>query len=221
MDSLFHVAVESGLTPTEFDLKRGESRLDWSGIFHRQSKSHLLAFCPDFNVTRKTELRSYVVEAVVGNDEKTRYEGLKWVAVEQVTRAWVGQVKRQDVWTGNEQVKDAFTAAQGEKAGNAPFTKDEQMQITAQLQGVKEQLKEQFELTSEQIAHIDERLNEAAEATERMGRKDWLLLFGGTIFNLIVTDTVTPSVAGHIFTTVIHGLIHLFTGTGGPPQILA
>ena len=53
-----------------------------------------------------------------------------------------------------------------------------------------------------------------------MGRKDWLLLFGGTVFNLIVTDTVTPSVAGQIFTTVVHGLIHLFTGAGGPPQIL-
>ena len=77
------------------------------------------------------------------------------------------------------------------------------------------------ELTAEQIEHIDARLDEAEEASKRIGRKDWLLLFGGTILNLIVTDTVTPSVAGHIFTTVVHGLIHLFTGAGGPPQILA
>ncbi len=193
---------------------------DWSGIFHRQSESRLLVLRHNSNVLRETERRSYSVKAVMENGQEAQYESLMWDAVEQVTRDWVRQVKKQNIWTGNEEAKDAFTAAQGERAGNAPFTKDEQRQIAAQLQGVKEQLKEQFELTSEQIAHIDEKLDEAAEAAERMGRKDWLLLFGGTVFNLIVTDTVTPSVAGQIFTTVVHGLIHLFTGAGGPPQIL-
>lgn len=52
-----------------------------------------------------------------------------------------------------------------------------------------------------------------------MGRKDWLLLFSGTIFTLIVTDIVTPGVAEHIFTMVIQGIAHLFGGP--PPQILA
>ena len=80
-------------------------------------------------------------------------------------------------------------------------------------------MKERFDLTSEQIARVEKRLDEAAEASERMGRKDWILLFGGTILNLIVTDTLTPSVAGHIFTMTIHGLIHLFTGGSVPPQI--
>jgi hypothetical protein len=91
--------------------------------------------------------------------------------------------------------------------------------FVAQLQVIKRSVAEKFELTNEQIAHIDERLDEAAEASKRMGRKDWLLLFGGTVFNLIVTDTVTPGVAGHIFTMVVQGIAHLFGG--GPPQILA
>jgi hypothetical protein len=46
------------------------------------------------------------------------------------------------------------------------------------LEAVKEHVKEQFDLTDEQIAHIDERLDEAAEAAERIGRKDWRLLEG-------------------------------------------
>ena len=108
-----------------------------------------------------------------------------------------------------------------EDSGNTPFTNDEQDEIVAKLQAIKNFVAKNFQLTAEQIAHVEERLAEAAEATERMGRKDWLLLFGGTIFNLIVTDTITPGVAGHIFTTVVQGLIHLFTGAGGPPQILA
>lgn len=49
--------------------------------------------------------------------------------------------------------------------------------------------------------------------------KDWLLLFGGSVLSLILTDIVTPRVAEHIFTMVIHGLSHLFAGGNEPPQI--
>jgi hypothetical protein len=126
-----------------------------------------------------------------------------------------------DLWVEMRLSKEDLFNIQAAARLNRPFTQDEQEQIAVFLQETKKQVREQFELTSEQAAHIEERLDEAAEASQRMGRKDWLLLFGGTIFNLIVTDTVTPSVAGHIFTAVVHGLIHMFTGGSGPPQILA
>jgi len=80
------------------------------------------------------------------------------------------------------------------------------------LEAITNQVKEQFSLTSEQNEQIKEKLNEAAEASTRMGRKDRLLLFSGAIFTLIVTGTVTPAVAGHIFTMVIDGLMHIFIG---------
>ena len=70
------------------------------------------------------------------------------------------------------------------------------------------------------MERIEERLDEAAEASKRMGRKDWLLLFSGIIFTLIIAGTVTPDVADHIFTAAINGLIHLFTGGSEPPRIL-
>jgi hypothetical protein len=137
---------------------------------------------------------------------------------------WAVEVKRimetPDHWADMKQNQALITSIQGDHdADNTPFTQDERKQIAAQLQALKEQLKEQSDLTSEQIAHIGVRLDEAAEAAGRMGRKDWLLLFGGTILNLIVTDTVTPDVAGHIFRMAINGLIHLFSG--GPPHIIA
>jgi hypothetical protein len=105
-------------------------------------------------------------------------------------------------------------------SGNRPFTEDEQRQVAAQLQEVKKRVKEEFDLTPEQQAHIDEGLDLAAEASKRLGRKDWRLLFYGTILNLIVTDAIPPGVAQHILVIVIHTLVHLFTGAGGPPQIL-
>jgi len=145
------------------------------------------------------------------------YDGMRDV------QKWANAVKREseipDLWAEMKANRDLLTDIQHEDVGNTPFTQDERDQIAAQLQAIKEQVKEQYALTGEQISQVEERLDETADASTRMGRKDWLLLFGGTVFNLIVTDTVTPGVAGHIFTTVVQGIAHLF-GAGGPPQIL-
>jgi hypothetical protein len=137
----------------------------------------------------------------------------KWAAdVEEI-------INMPDYWADMKRGRTLIADIQdSQDAQNTPFEQDERDQIAAQLNRIRESLADKFELSNEQMEHIAEKFDEAAEASKRMGRKDWLLLFGGTMFNLIVTDTVTPSVAGHIFTTVVQGLIHLFTG--GPPQIL-
>jgi hypothetical protein len=124
-----------------------------------------------------------------------------------------------DLWTENQRGRKLITDIQQTDSGNTPFTQDEQAQISAQLEAITNKVKEQFSLTSEQNRQVKEKLSEAAEASARMGRKDWLLLFGGAIFTLIVTGTVTPAVAGHIFTMVIDGLMHIFIG-GEPPKPL-
>jgi hypothetical protein len=103
---------------------------------------------------------------------------------------------------------------------NTPFTQAEQEQIAAQLREIKKQVKEQFALSHEQVERLDEELDEVAEASKRMGRKDWIIYFLGTIIALIITATVTAGVGEQISVMVIHGLIHLFTGGSGPPRIL-
>ena len=136
--------------------------------------------------------------------------------------AWATEVRRvseiPDYWAEMRSGQKLITEIQSIDSDNTSFTKDEQRRISAQLREIKEQIREQFKLTSEQFERIDARFDEAEEASTRMGRKDWLLLFGGTILNLIVTDTITPGLAGFIFTTVIQGIAHLFGGP--PPQIL-
>jgi hypothetical protein len=79
------------------------------------------------------------------------------------------------------------------------------------LREIKANLKENAELTAE-LSRIEDRLDEAEEASRRIGRKDWLLLFSGTIFTLIVTDCLAPDVAQHILMVALHNLSHLFLG---------
>ena len=60
---------------------------------------------------------------------------------------------------------------------------------------------------------------QAEQASRHMGRKDWLMLFNGAVFSLILTDTISPNTAQHIILLTIHGLSHLL-GIGGPPPHL-
>lgn len=97
---------------------------------------------------------------------------------------------------------------------NTPFSASEQTAISDQLKAIAEAVKKDYDLTAEQSAKLDEKFEEAEKASRRMGRKDWGLLFGGAVFSLILTDVITPGVAGHILMMIEHGLGYLF---GGPP----
>ena len=84
------------------------------------------------------------------------------------------------------------------------------------MKEIKGYVRKTYSLSAEQFSHVEARLDEAERASRRMGRKDWLLLFSGTVFTLIITDLVTPDVAHHVFVMALHGLGHLF-GNGYKP----
>ena len=64
------------------------------------------------------------------------------------------------------------------------------------------------------------RLDEAEEASHRMGRKDWLMTFLGILLTLIVTGLVTPEMVQHMLAMALHGIGHLFGLRDGPPEPL-
>jgi hypothetical protein len=101
--------------------------------------------------------------------------------------------------------------------GNAPFTEGERRQIATQFLEIQIKL-DQFQLPSDQMSQVAERLTELEEASRHLGRKDWLIIFITTISPLVVDDIVTPGLARHICTLAINGLIHLFGGRR--PQVL-
>jgi len=136
---------------------------------------------------------------------------------------WANEVKEitdaPDLWAELQRSRELIANIQQADSSNTPFTQSEQQQIAAQLQAIKDQLTEHFELTSERLERVEETLDEVVEASKRMGRKDWLIYFLGSITSLIITATVVAGVGEHILTMVIHGIAHLFTGGSEPPQI--
>jgi uncharacterized membrane protein YraQ (UPF0718 family) len=118
-----------------------------------------------------------------------------------------------------QQVPEVVAAAQAADASNEPFTSDEQAEIGRRLDEVKQLVRDQFELTPEQLAALDQRLDDAKEAAKRLGRKDWAMLFYGAVISTGLTDAVPPHVIQTVLSTVLHGIAHIFGIGGLPPMI--
>jgi hypothetical protein len=150
--------------------------------------------------------------------------GKSWAQVLEELAYWADEVRyvtdTPDFWAEMRQVPEVMAASQVADASNAPFTADEQAEIARRLDEVKQLVRDQFELTSEQLATVDQRLDDAEHASKRLGRKDWMLMFYGGVMSTFITDAVPPSVIQTVLTTVLHGIAHFF-GIGGPPPIIS
>jgi hypothetical protein len=214
-NEIFQAISASSLDAAECTLEQSDNEIE---ITHTSSGSIF-----KFTFIGTGHVDSYQVQSDVVNGHHLRFQTAREIdSVTPWITSWANEVKEAadapDLWAEMRRPRELAIEVQSIGYADTSFTSDERRQIVIELEAVKEYVREELDLTREQMERIDESLSHAAEATERMGRKDWLLLFGGTILNLIVTDTVTPSVAGHIFTIVINALIHLFGG--GPPQIM-
>lgn len=209
---IYQAIASSKLSPTEFELEDTETSA---------TITHNLGSTFKFWMS-KTRSTHYQIEfdIVDGGSEDLAARNLSMVATH--IRSWADQVAlaaAADHWEEMRRRREAVSVIEAPGAGNTQFTEDERRQITAQIRKVKKQVREQFELTGAQLERIDEKLDEVAEASKRMGRKDWFVFLLGTITALIITATVTAGVGEHILNMVIQGIAHLFTGGSEPPQI--
>jgi hypothetical protein len=108
---------------------------------------------------------------------------------------------------------------QNEGIQNTPFTAAEQAEIATRIEEIKKETRQNPELTAEQISGIERKLDDLKEASDRVGREDWLTILYGTAFGMIVTDLVPPHIVQGTIATVIAGLGHIF-GLGGLPPAL-
>lgn len=155
----------------------------------------------------------------------TYIDEMEWRGVVQEAGSWARDVKREcvdpDFWSELQAGRDLLAEARSADFSNTPFTPAEQTQIAGHLREIKEYVKKTYSLSAEQAARVEERFNDAEEASRRMGRKDWLLLFGGALLSLLLPAVVPPDAIHHILAATTQSLGHLFlpvTTQQLPPQ---
>jgi hypothetical protein len=149
-----------------------------------------------------------------------------WEDILRHAQEWVDRIKSilpnteaPDLWEEHRRGRDFFRSQHGPDVENSPFTAAEQLEIAAQVHRMRTYLETAPELTSDQTRVINARLDYLQKASERVGRKDWLMMFNGAIASLILSDLLPSQTAQHIIMLAVNGLGHLF-GMGGPPMHL-
>ena len=151
------------------------------------------------------------------------FEVFIWARVPETIKHWAAEVKRDfdtpDLWGELQRERDILTGARSGAVENTPFTPDEQVAIAKELSEIKGFVKRTYSLSNEQMLLVDARFDVLEEATRRLGRKDWLLVFWGVMFSVIVTSLLPPEAVQHIVAMALQGLGHLFAGWGGPQEL--
>jgi hypothetical protein len=230
-NKIYRLIEASGLDPAEFSFKDtsnkitivhgSESRFELT--LEEQTIHGLRNFGFDSDIEKRYTCRFNVTDGIIGRYSAEGSPTLIDIWVPTWLREIRETIGAPDLWEELKNRRQLLAEAQHESE-NTPFTGEEQRQIAAQLQEIKDQLQEQSELTNEQLTEVNKKLDEVAEASKRMGRKDWLVFLLGTITALIITATVTGGLGEHIFSEIVQGLSSLFASgyePPSPPQILA
>ena len=166
-------------------------------------------FTPELNATVK-----------VGNSESFHMPDT-WTALKFEFGQWLDEVKVElntpDLWEDLRRGSELLAYGQHGDLANTPFTHAEQVQIAQQLAEIKQYVQKNCELTAEQTARVDARFDAAEEASRRLGRKDWVLLFGGALLGTLTSALLPAHIVLEILTATAQGIGHLFGG--GPPQL--
>jgi hypothetical protein len=236
-NDIFETLSKKGVDPAdcELDERPGGPGVVSQGVSNRWPETHVSIFHPSARSTFALRIEHHV-----GSKNPSRYHFDWWVhdgahsgGEERACKDWEGVLEQlaywadevqyvidtPDFWEELQQVPEIMATAQAAEASNAPFTPDEQAEISRRLDEIKNLVREKFELTDEQLSVIDQRLDDAEEASKRLGRKDWLMAFYGAVISTFMTDEIPPHVIQTIVSTVLHGIAHLF-GIGGPPPII-
>lgn len=227
-NDLFEAIEAAGLDPLQCDL-RDEEELD--SIVHRATGSGFSVWQEPNDMTltgalnrrlHKTRMGDWRVSwsvqdgSNVGPITCPEFDGV-------ITQAgkWAREVRyvseTPDQWAELSRISGIQTAIAS--AASAPFTAEEQFAIAARVKEIKQQARENPELTVGQVSGIEQKLDDLVEASKRVGKKDWLTMLYGAAFGMIVNDVVPAHVVQGIITTVVTSLGHIL-GLGGPPPSL-
>jgi hypothetical protein len=86
-----------------------------------------------------------------------------------------------------------------ESESNAGFSKDELNEIKLRAEDIVVGLSSRSDVTNEQLNLLRRTIEEVVNASNRLGRKDWIMLVAGTFTNMVVGAAFAPEATKALF----------------------
>ena len=206
-NQIFDAVTAAGLGPDAFDWDESGEDLC---LRHRASGSYFV-----FGGNPGT----YVARYVAGDAPVTELPAYSWTAHMARVERWLGEVKRDietpDLWAELQQQRELLDSAWDVAGDNTPFNPDERGEIVAQLKELRKHAKRTYDLSGPQLADLDAKLDYLVDASNRLGRKDWSVVFIGAIVGYAFTAALAPDAARSILLDFLSGIAR-FWGHGLP-----
>jgi hypothetical protein len=110
----------------------------------------------------------------------------------------------------DERVLKLLLGDERESIPNTLFEPREREDIRDRLQDLKVQLKGMQEMNVEQLEALTTTISEMREASERIGKKDWLLFAMGAVVAFAISAAFSPATVVFIAKLFVHEVAHLF-----------
>jgi hypothetical protein len=189
-NEVLHAIREIGLEPSEFAWK------DMIGAWNSQAIKALLHpatgsyFLFDGGEGPQSQPIYYCVFFPGQGVPVTEKKVENWTVQLAVFRDWLIRVKEEaetpDLWAAIADQRHLSEAAVSEES-NAPFTQQENEHLRAALLEIQEYVVAVTDAPEESRHFIEKRIQYLGDATDRLGRKDWLNLALGGIVSFFVT----------------------------------
>lgn len=132
----------------------------------------------------------YAIEQIlIGSWESQFRYVVKWLDYLKI------EIESPDIWGAISQESELLDATVSDD-DNSPFTKNEKEDIFTGLKEIKQYLIDAHQINAELV---ESRLKYLEEATDRLGRKDWINILFSIIIGIILNATVSPESAREIF----------------------
>jgi hypothetical protein len=127
-----------------------------------------------------------------GEEHLTDHRGATtWINQLRLVDHWLEYLKREvtapDLWGAVAEGSTLLQGATGSASENTPFTSSERERIAASLRELKDYAIATYQLTTDQTASLEGRIQYLIEASGRLSRKDWINAAVGALMGFVMT----------------------------------
>jgi hypothetical protein len=201
-NDIFRAVEGAGLSPGEFQWDNDESTLRHvpSGAYFAvggvAGDYHSRYLAGDGPVEERTGISRFGLMHQVGF----------WLTTVKL------DVETPDLWAQLQRDAGLLGAVSDEAIENTPFTYAEKEEIAERLRELGDHIRLTYSLNASQTQLLNERLGYLANALNRVGRKDWLLMFGGVILTYVLGAALPQEAARDAFETLLTSSRHVLGG---------
>jgi hypothetical protein len=203
-NEVFRAVQAAGFSPSEFELDVGATE---TSLRHLPSPSYFIFG----GVARR-----YYSHCKAGEDLFAERDGMSQFRLMEQVEIWLANVKMDtdtpDLWAEFRGDSSLQAALSEEAIANTPFTPKQRDAIVVRMSELKDHVSRTYSLSEAQMRLLSEKLDDLAEASTHMGRKDWRVLVAGAMILYLLEVALPPDAAREVFSLVVRSIGQIVLG---------